>query len=435
MGRNPAELIQRHNVPGAQVAVLVNGEVEEYAAGVLSLRTRIETTTDSVFQIGSITKIWTATLVQKLVNEGVLDLDCPIRSYLPEFALSDPAAAESVTTRHLLTHSSGIDGDPFTDTGRNADAIEKFVARLPELPQLFPPGERFSYSNSGFVVLGRLVEVLRGKPFHDVLRDELVTPLGLQTVCTDWSEAVLHRTAVGHTTTDDELRPVRTWGGVYSNAPVGTLLAMSARDLLTFANLHLTDPALAPMRAPQLPVRDFGWLRGHFGLGWQVLDDDVIGHNGVIAGQYAFLRLVPSRGLAVAVLTNGGDSHSFAHDVLTDVLGEHAGIAPLPLPVPPAEPLPLDARYVSGTYRTTGVDFVVTVEDGAGRLTYLARDEIGEMLLGAEEDHAEVVRYRDDALITVDPVGGKHLVYVLGEPDAEGRATSLHYTRFAPRVA
>src|SRR5687768_10680413 len=114
MGWTLTELIQRHNVPGAQVAVLVNGESEEHAAGVLNLRTRIETTTDSVFQIGSITKIWTATLVQKLANAGVLDLDCPIRTYLPEFNLSDPAATESVTVRHLLTHSSGIDGDPFT---------------------------------------------------------------------------------------------------------------------------------------------------------------------------------------------------------------------------------------------------------------------------------------------------------------------------------
>src|SRR5688572_3479255 len=112
MGWNLTELIQRHDVPGAQVAVLVNGSIEEHAAGVLSLRTRIETTIDSVFQISSITKIWMSTLAQKLVDESVLDLDCPIREYLTDFNLSG-----AITARHLLTHTSGIDGNHFTETG------------------------------------------------------------------------------------------------------------------------------------------------------------------------------------------------------------------------------------------------------------------------------------------------------------------------------
>lgn len=79
MGWNLGELVAKYDVPGAQVAVLANGEIRDEAAGVLSLRTRVEATTDSVFKIGSITKIWTATLIQQLVDDGVLDLDRPVR--------------------------------------------------------------------------------------------------------------------------------------------------------------------------------------------------------------------------------------------------------------------------------------------------------------------------------------------------------------------
>src|SRR4051794_14914607 len=174
MGWSLSELIAKHDVPGAQVAVLADGRIEDEPAGVLSRHTGVEVTTDSVFKIGSITKIWTATLVQQLVDEGVLDLDRPVRDYLP--------FTEALTARQLLTHTSGMDANHFNATGRNDDAIEKFVDSLADADHLFPPGTVFSYSNSGFVVLGRLVEVLRGKRFHDVLREHIATPLGLRTV-------------------------------------------------------------------------------------------------------------------------------------------------------------------------------------------------------------------------------------------------------------
>ena len=138
MGWNLSELVAKYDVPGAQVAVLADGEIRDEAAGVLSLHTRVEATTDSVFKIGSITKIWTATLVQQLVND---------------------------------------------------DAIEKFVAELAGADHPLAPGTIFSYSNSGFVVLGRLVEVLRGRPFRDVLRERLQS-CGLKTVAANADEAI-----------------------------------------------------------------------------------------------------------------------------------------------------------------------------------------------------------------------------------------------------
>lgn len=127
-------------VPGAAVAVVIDGEIIDHAVGVLSTATAVESTPESVFQIGSITKVWTATLVMQLVDDGLVDLDEPVQTYLPEFRLGDDSATATITVRHLLTHRAGFEGDIFTDTGRGDDAIAKFVDLLADMPQTSAPG-------------------------------------------------------------------------------------------------------------------------------------------------------------------------------------------------------------------------------------------------------------------------------------------------------
>ena len=426
MGWDLDGLIAKHGVPGAQVAVLADGEIRDEAAGVLSLHTQVETTTDSVFKIGSITKIWTATLVQQLVDEGELDLDRPVRDHLPDFRLSDPAATDALTARHLLTHTGGLDSYYVTGNGRDDDAIEKFVAALADADHLLPPGTAFSYSNSGFAVLGRLVEVVRGKPFHDVLRERLVTPLGLGTVATNTYEAILHRVAVGHTGAE----PTKTWAVSYATAPSGSHLAMSARDLLGFVRPHLTDPTLAALREPQLDsVPDFGGGVLGWGLGWMLYQHGVIGHTGVSKGQKAFLRVVPSAGVAVAVLTNSASGGALAHEILGAALRDLAGVRTAPLPVPPVDPAPIDADRMCGTYRTTPHDITLTTENGRAFLTYLPRTDLAK-----PRDRAEVVRLGDSTIITVEPDHGGHQVLSLVGSDEHGRARFLHNGAAAHRV-
>jgi len=176
--RLPALLLE-HLVPGAAIAVSVGGEVVEAASGVLSEATGVEATVDSVFQIGSITKVWTATLAMQLVDEGLLALDAPVRTYVPGFTIGDDAAAETITVRQLMCHTSGFEGDIFTDTGWGDDCLERYVAVLGDVPQLLPPGEMFSYNNAGYSVLGRVIEVLRGRPYDRCLREQLFEPLKL----------------------------------------------------------------------------------------------------------------------------------------------------------------------------------------------------------------------------------------------------------------
>ncbi|MFD5828953.1 serine hydrolase domain-containing protein [Lentzea sp. NPDC060358] len=369
-----SELLARHDVPGAQVAVLENGEIHEQAAGVLSRRTGVEAMPDAVFKIGSITKVWTATLVHFLVRDGLLDLDEPVATHLP-------GLAPDITARHLLTHTSGLDANHFTDTR----TIEECAAAIAAARRPFAAGVVFSYSNSGYTVLGRLVEVLRGKPFHDVLRAELVTPLRLETVATDACEAILHRAAVGHT----DGVPTTRWAVSYSTAPSGSHLAMSARDLMAFVRLQLRDHAA--LREPQLgSVPDFGGGIRDWGLGWMLYDGGIAGHTGVSRGQKAFLRLDPANAKAVAMLTNSTNAEPLAHEVFSATLGPIA-----PPPVPSADRRPVD-DWMCGTYRTNYQDTTLTTEHDRAYLTHRPHN-------GAPQRRTEVTRLGDDTIITTEP--------------------------------
>ena len=173
-----SDLIQKFDVPGASIAVWHDGVLSEAAAGVVNLNTGVEATPDTLFQIGSITKLYTTVLILQLVEEGLLSLDEPIRTYLPDFKVSDAEATAKVTLRHLLTHTSGIDGDYFVDAGRGEDRIEKFVSQLGDLPNLSPLGHMFAYCNVGFVIAGRVIEKVTGLTWDKAMRTRIVKNIG-----------------------------------------------------------------------------------------------------------------------------------------------------------------------------------------------------------------------------------------------------------------
>src|SRR3954469_16588990 len=174
-----AELADKHEVVGASVAVMVGNEITEAVTGTANLRSGLPVSTETVFQIGSITKVYTATLVMQLVDEGLVDLDAPVRTYLPEFRLGDETAASAITVRQLLSHTSGIDGDVFDEFGRGDECVEKYVDAMAALAQTSDPGAFFSYCNAGYVVLGHIVERLRHCSWDAALRTYLLEPLGL----------------------------------------------------------------------------------------------------------------------------------------------------------------------------------------------------------------------------------------------------------------
>jgi CubicO group peptidase (beta-lactamase class C family) len=141
-------------VPGAAIGIEHDGAEAVYGWGATSIENPLDVDPTMLFQIGSITKTVTGTIAMQLVAQGRLDLDAPVRRYLPELRLADDDGAARVTMRHLLTHTGGWFGDHFTDPSRVDDALEQIVAELPELPQLAPLAEIWSYCNSGFYIAG-----------------------------------------------------------------------------------------------------------------------------------------------------------------------------------------------------------------------------------------------------------------------------------------
>src|SRR5215471_3011175 len=156
------EAMQQTRVPGVAVGILHDGVEETHGFGVTSVDNPLQVDRDTLFQIGSITKTFTATILMQLARQGRVNLNGTVRSVLPDFHLEDEDAAAFLTARHLLTHTGGFLGDDFTDTGSGDEALARYVENMATLPQLAPAGELFSYCNSGFAVVGRMIEVLTG---------------------------------------------------------------------------------------------------------------------------------------------------------------------------------------------------------------------------------------------------------------------------------
>ncbi|GAB2661623.1 serine hydrolase domain-containing protein [Kribbella swartbergensis] len=351
-----SELAEAAKVPGAVLGIWSDGETTIAPYGVLNASTGVETTADSLFQIGSVSKPWTATMIVQLAAEGRLGLDDKVVKLLPGAPIDD-----RVTVRHLLTHTSGIDGDVFTDTGRGDDCLEKYVALLGDVDSLFEPGTAYSYCNAGFVLLGRIIEVLDGRTWDESLKARLVEPLGLARTVTLPEEALLHRAALGHLLTDGS--PVKTWQLPRSIGPAG-LVTQSAGDLLEFAILHLTDDRYAAMQEPQ--VQDVGGVGGfrELGLTWRIYDwggRKIFGHDGMTISQLAFLRIDPEARLVMCLLTNSGNGTTLFEPLATEVFTHYVGVAH-PEPPQPVD-LPIDDRHV-GRYERAGVRLdVVRRED------------------------------------------------------------------------
>ena len=262
-------LLAEHKVPGAAVGILHKGEVLEIASGVANLNTGVEVTADTVFQIGSMAKAWTATVVMKLVDEGSLDLDEPVRTYLPDFKVADAQVSKTVTLRHLLSHTSGIDGDYFEDQGRGDDCLQKYVESCASLRQTHPIGVTMSYCNTGYSVAGRIIEVVTGKVWDHAMKDLLHVPLGLTHTSTLPEEAILHRVAVGHISLKPGDPPVVApyWMLPRACGPMG-LINSTVKDALAFARLHLDEgktsqgeqllsaEAIRQMEEPQTEIPD-----------------------------------------------------------------------------------------------------------------------------------------------------------------------------------
>ncbi|MER7766069.1 serine hydrolase domain-containing protein [Kitasatospora sp. NPDC096140] len=374
------ELLATHRVPGAALAVLADGEIHELAGGILHTGTGVETTTDSVFQIGSVSKGYTAALILALADAGKLDLDRPVVTVLPEFALADAEAARTITPRQLLNHTSGIEGDYVNDTGRGDDCLARYVDGTRDVGLTNPPGATMSYSSTAYNVLGRIVEVITGLTWDEALRELICEPLGLRHTMTLPEEVLRFRAAMGHMGEPGE-DPVPTplWNMLPRSAgPYGGISATAA-DVVRFARMFidggtapdgirvLSAAAVEAMLTREVEMPDQWFLGAHWGLGWGLFEWDGargFGHDGSTFGQLAYLRAIPEKGLAIALLTNGGGAAPKVHEALCrELSAELAGVA-MPAFGPGDNPPTVDTEPFIGRYKREG--FLMTITAPAG---------------------------------------------------------------------
>jgi CubicO group peptidase (beta-lactamase class C family) len=428
--------LRKHRVPGGVVAVWHDGHLTQAAAGVLNVETSVETTPDALFPVGSITKPYTATLVMQLVGSGALDLDRPVCDVLPEFRLADPRATATITPRQLLCHTSGIDGDLLEDVSRNADAIERLMPQLSGLGQLHPPGAMFSYCNVGYVVLGRIIEVLTGQVWDDALAERILRPIGAAHSVTTPENALRHRTAFGHWR-NPKSGVVELADSCFvprSNGPAGTRLATSAADLIRFGRLHVNDgrspdgtqilPAelarlmrVCKVKTP-LSSRRTGW-----GLGWMCFEWDglrLFGHDGGTNGTSAFLRILPEQDTLIALTANNGRSSGVFDDIVGGLLQDLAGVR-LPRFSEPATPALLDLAGYAARYARNG-QYVELRVDGKELSAAWGGKYVGE-----EINFKLTPLCRERFAARLSGVSQPLSVYFL-DFDAGGRPRYLHFT-------
>lgn len=427
--------IGTYGVPGASIAIFRDETLHEAAAGILNAETGVEATTDSLFHIASVTKPITATIALQLVDEGKLELDAPVRRYLPDFRSA--AASERVTVRQLLCHASGIDGDFFHDTTRGEDRIAKVVEAGRSLPQLHDPGRGFSYCNHGFTILGRIFEVIEGTDFDTIWRTRISDRLGTPSLLTLTREALRYRVAVGHVVSKDGLRVPKRLFLSPSQGPAGGTPMARARDLVSFALMHLnggttregarvlSDGAVRAMREPNnaLPPRQ---LATHFGLGWMLFDwggHTLFGHDGLSIFQRSYLRILPEKRVVFALLTNGGDGGGLFRALASEVFGQ-AGVIMTP-PVAALADERIDAARYVGTYARRST--VNTIGESNGQLTLSSTwtDEWARELYGTQGPFPLEPAGGDIFLWRVPGVAEAPVVHFL-DPDANGRFRTLH---------
>ena len=435
-----AELTSAHGVPGAVIGVIRGDERLVVASGIANMNTGIETTPDTLFQIGSISKIYTATLVMQLVHAGLVELDEPVRGALQEFRVADDSATLTITPRHLLSHTSGIQGDHFLDCGRNPDALWRYVSTLEEVGQVHPPDDMFSYCNSGYGVLGRLVEEATGDHFTRALQRRLLRPLGAARTVTLAEQAIIHRVATGHSHRGDET-VVNPWSLARFNVPIGGIIA-DADDLLSFARLHLDGGktpdgkqvvptrALAQMQEGQVEVPGTDDERG---LGWELTcwgATTVWAHDGDTIGQRTFLRLVPDADLGVVVFTNSPRGDHVAAGVFRQLAAELLSeqVPNLPDPMPDADRP--DPSACTGIYERLHQRLAIAGGDhGTLRMTIIP-DELFAAA-GMRERTLTLEPVDETRFVTTDPDTGVKALVTMIPGDDDDRPAYVHFGRRA----
>lgn len=369
-------------IPGAAIGVIAGNQEHTAAFGVTSIDQPLPVDADTIFQIGSTTKTYTGTAIMRLVEQGTLDLDAPVQTWLPDFRVADPDVSRDVRLWHLLTHTAGWLDAGTPRTGRGDDALTGFVDSLADVSQVVPPGSRFSYNNSALAVAGRVIEAVTDQPYESAIAELVLQPLGLEHAGFFPEDIMTKSFAVGHADANGELTVVEPWGLERAMNPAGGLAA-SLNDELRYARFLLGDGTMDGTRllsadtmtrvhSPLGPEGSVPSIPRHLdavGVAWLLWThggERIISHPGGTEGQQSTFTLVPGRDFAITVLTNANTGVQFGNELTDWALERFLGLPLEPIETIPATP-GLIADY-SGTYAHPDQPDSIRVGEADGEL-------------------------------------------------------------------
>lgn len=312
--------MERLKIPGVSLAIVEGGGIS-HLRGFGEARPGGEAPTPQTpFMLGSLTKSFTALAVMQLVEAGKVELDAPVRRYLPWFRVVDPEASARMTVRHLLNQTSGLPGSSgeiqLADLDDSPDAAERQARALSTLDLTRPVGAAFEYSNANYSLLGLIVEAASGESYADYVQDHVFTPLEMTHSYTSRDAAKQNGLAVGH----------RYWFAVPFAAPdvpvphgslAAGLLISSAEDLGRYLNALLdggragarilSETGIEELHREAADVRVMGLSFGQYGMGWfvdKVGQAKLVWHSGTLPEFGAYMALLPEQNKGVVLLFN-----------------------------------------------------------------------------------------------------------------------------------
>jgi CubicO group peptidase (beta-lactamase class C family) len=306
------QIKEAKNIPSISVAIAKNGEIIwEESFGFSDVEKSIKATPNTMYHLGSLGKVYTATAIMILKERGFINLDKPANEYLGDAKLyAFEGNADDATVRRILNHTSGL---PYFWTHLYEEELDQRPIWDEVISQygkiVSPPGDRFIYSNLGFGILGHIIERLSGKPYHEFMRNEVFEPLGLNRTMIDpgrpYNEIYLAQKYApeGRAPYSDHICK----GG-------GTVFA-SAHDLVRFGMFHLKNHAedMQPILSDQSidDMQNSKSANTPYGIGWHSFNKfryKIVLHGGHVLGSISSLRLIPSENIAVAVVSNGEEA-------------------------------------------------------------------------------------------------------------------------------
>jgi CubicO group peptidase (beta-lactamase class C family) len=347
--------------PGAAVIVTEGGKtVYERGRGLANVETKTPITPDTVFRIGSITKQFSAAVLLQLIHEGKLSLDDPLSKFLPDY----PQPGASATVRELLNHTSGIQS--YTDIpGWMVEAntnrpytTQQLIDVFKDKPQVTKPGETWAYNNSGYILVGAIIEKVTGKPWYQAVHDRIAVPLHLTTLRYGTAESTTPNMAFGYAIGDDGKAGASPKIDMSVPGAAGALIG-TVGDLATWANAlhHGRVLDAGSYKAMITPTKTSDGKEWPYGFGMALGDirgHPTIGHDGGIFGFITSSIYVPEKDVFVAVFVN-----SLPPKTEPGMVASKLAMLAIGDPFPVFHAQPVDVKAVQpflGVYKIEGGD-------------------------------------------------------------------------------